>query len=617
MRMYGWMGKILRINLTNGKITREPIEAELCHQYIGGKGFAIKYLYDEIKTSIAPLGVKNKIIFAAGPACGTLVPASQRWTVSAKSPLTGFIGDANCGGSFGAGLKYAGYDMVIVEGKSERPLYLLIDGDNVQLRDAAPLWGKTTTETERVIKRETGDPDMHIASIGIAGDNLVRFAAINNDNRTAGRTGMGAVMGSKGLKAVAARGTKGVKVADPEGVERLSREIYVNWRKNEKQLKALQTYGAGVDVGKIYNRFGMIQARNYREGVFEPYDTVAERLKDEFWLKPRSCFSCPVACGHVYIVSKGPYAGTFGDGLYGSSIWYTSRFANPDPELMCKLTALSDQYGIDEADLSGVISWLMECYDEGIITAQDLDGIKMEWGNADAILEVTKKIVHRSGVGDLLAEGAKKASEVIGRGSEKYVMHVKGMYLDSRDPRGSKSWGFGFAVGSRGADHCRHLVPDLAEGDIRFEEKGKGKIHKWYEDLRAFQNALEICQFACAPMDYDWTGALARMYTAVTGNRMGADEVLSVGERITNLDRAFNIREGLTRKDDSLPERFLKEPLTAGQSKGHVVDLDLMLDEYYEARGWDKASGFPSRKKLEQLGLDGAADDLETKGKLA
>jgi len=465
---------------------------------------------------------------------------------------------------------------------------LLIDGDSIQLRDAARLRGKTTTETERVIKRETGDPDMHIASIGTAGDNLVRFAAINNDNRTAGRTGMGAVMGSKGLKAIAARGAKGVKVADPDGVERLSREMYVNWRKNEKQLKALQTYGAGVDVGKIYNRFGMIPARNYREGVFEPYDTVAERLKDEFWLKPRSCFSCPVACGHVYIVSKGPYAGTFGDGLYGSSIWYTSRLANPDPELMCKLTALSDQYGI-----------------------------KMEWGNADAILEVTKKIVHRSGVGDILAEGAKKASEVIGRGSEKYVMHVKGMYLDSRDPRGSKIWGFGFAVGSRGADHCRHLVPDLAEGDTRLEEKGKGKLHKWYEDLRAFQNTLEICQFACAPMDYDWTGALARMYTAVTGNSMSADEVLSVGERITNLDRAFNIREGLTRKDDSLPERFLKEPLTAGQSKGHVVDLDLMLDEYYGARGWDKASGFPSRKKLEQLGLDGAADDLETLGKLA
>jgi len=616
MKMYGWMGKILRIDLTNGDITKEPLEEELTKKYVGGKGFTIKYLYDELDSGIDPLGTENKIIFAAGPACGTPVPASQRWTVSAKSPLTGFIGDANCGGSFGTGLKYAGYDMVIIEGKSERPLYLLIEDENVQLRDAAHLWGKTTTETERIIKRETGDPDMHIASTGTAGDNLVRFAAINNDNRTAGRTGMGAVMGSKGLKAVAAGGGKGVTVASPEGVEKVCREMFLIWRKNEKRLKALQDYGAGVDVGRIYNRFGMIQTRNYQEGVFEPYDAVAEQLKEELWLKPRSCFSCPVACGHVYIISKGPYRGTFGDGLYGSSIWYTSRFANPDAELMCKLTALSDQYGIDEADLSGVISWLMECYDLGIITAGDLDGIKMEWGNAEAILEVTEKIAHRKGIGDILAEGAKKASEVIGRGSEKYVMHVKGMYLDSRDPRGSKSWGFGYAVGSRGPDHCRHLVPDLAKGDDRFEERGKGKLHKWYEDLRAFQNTLEICQFVCDPRDYDWTGALAGMYTVVTGVDMSSDDVLSVGERITNLDRAFNIREGLTRKDDSLPERFLKEPLTEGSSKGHVVDLDLMLDEYYGARGWDKTSGFPKRQRLEQLGLNEVADELESMGKL-
>ena len=617
MRMYGWTDTTLRVNLSNGEITKEPLEAGLTHHYVGGKGFAIKYLYDELKPGIDPLGTENKMIFAVGPACGTLMPANQRWTVSAKSPITGYIGDANCGGSFGIGLKYAGCDMLIIEGKSERPLYLLIDGDKIHLRDAAHLWGKTTTETERIIKRETGDPDIHIASIGTAGDNLVRFACINNDNRTAGRTGMGAVMGSKGLKAVAARGAKGVRVADPEGVEKVSREMHANWRNNNKRLKALHEYGAGVHSGKIYNRLGINQVKNFSQGVFEPYDAVAEKLKDELWLKPRSCFSCPVACGHVYILSEGPYKGTFGDGLYGSSIWYTSRFANPDAELMCKLTALSDQYGMDEADLSGVISWLMECYDLGIITAEDLDGIKMEWGNADAILAVTEKIAHREGVGDLLAEGAKKASEVVGRDSEKYVMHVKGMYLDSRDPRGSKSWGFGYAVGSRGPDHCRHLVPDLAQGDDRFIEKGRGKLHKWYEDLRAFQNTLEICQFVCDPRDYDWTGALAEMFSSVTGVALSADDVLSVGERITNLDRAFNVREGLTRKDDCLPERFLKEPLTDGQSRGHVVDLDIMLDEYYEARGWDKTSGFPTRKRMDQLGLHGAADELQSLNRLA
>ncbi|MFC1885473.1 aldehyde ferredoxin oxidoreductase family protein [Thermodesulfobacteriota bacterium] len=614
--MNGWMGKILRVNLTTGGTTNEPLDYGLARKYVGGKGFSIKVLYDELDPGIDPLGTENKLIFSAGPACGTIIPASQRWTVSAKSPLTGFIGDANCGGSFGAGLKYAGYDMVIVEGKSERPVYLFINSREVQIRDASHIWGRTTTETERIIKKEIGDPDIHIASIGTAGDNQVRFAAINNDNRTAGRTGMGAVMGSKGLKAIAAGGDKGVRVADPGGVEKVSREMYVNWQKNTEKLKALQEYSAGVDVGRIYNRLGIIPTKNYREGLFEPYNAVSERLKDELWLKPRACFSCPVACGHMYIVTKGPYKGTFGDGLYGSSIWYTSRFANPDAELMCKLTALSDQYGMDEADLSGVIGWLMECYDLGIITAADLDGIKMEWGNAEAILKITEKIAHREGVGALLAEGAKKASEVIGRGSEKYVMHVKGMYLDSRDPRGSKSWGFGYAVGSRGPDHCRHLVPDLADGEARFEEEGRGKKHKWYEDLRAFQNTLEICQFICDPRDYDWTGAMAEMFRNVTGEDMKPEEVLTVGERITNLDRAFNVREGLTRKDDSLPDRFLKESLPEGESKGHVVNLDLMLDEYYEARGWDRETGFPSKNKMKSLGLDEAANELESMGKL-
>ena len=614
--MFGWMGRALRVNLTNRNISREPLDEGFARKYVGGRGFNIAHLYDALKPGTDPLGPENRLVFAPGPTCGTLIPGSQRWTVSAKSPLTGFIGDANCGGSFGVGLKYAGYDMVIIEGKSERPLYLLIDGDNVQLRDAAHLWGRTTVETERAIKLEVGDPDLHIATTGTAGDNLVKYATINSDNRTAGRTGMGAVMGSKKLKAVAARGSKGVKVARPQAVEKITREMYGNWRQMTQRLKSLREYGAGVDSGKAYSRFGIIPTRNYRAGLFEAYDAVADRLRDEFWLRPRSCFSCPVACGHVYIVPRGPYAGTFGDGLYGSAIWYTARLGNPDAEFMCKLTALSDQWGIDEGNLSGVLSWLMECYEEEIINADDLGGIRMEWGNPQAILAITEMIVHRKGIGDLLAEGALRASRVIGRGSEKYVMHVKGMDLDSRDPRGSKSWGFGYAVSSRGADHCRHLVPDLGKGFDRLAEEGVGKIYKWYEDVRAFQHALEICLFVCEPRDVDWTAMLAEMCTAVTGVEMGAGEVLATGERINNLERAFNIREGLTRRDDTLPERFLKEPMPEGPSKGHVVNLDLMLDEYYEARGWDKASGFPRRERLEKLGLKAVADELANLGKI-
>ena len=630
--MYGWTGNILRVNLTNGEITKEPLEEDMAHKYIGGRGFTISRLYDELKPGIDPLGAENKVIFAPGPACGTPVIGSQRWTVGAKSPITGLIGDANCGGGFGAGLKYAGYDMVIIEGKSERPLYLLINGDDVQLRDATYLWGKTTVETERAIKREAGSRDIHVASIGNAGENLVKYAAVLNDNRAAGRTGMGTVMGSKKLKAVAAGGSKGVKVASPEDLEKITSEIYQTWREPGK-LKSYREMGLGVHAAIVYNDLGNLPTRNFQEGVFEPAYSVPGRMIEDFWLKPKSCFSCPVACGHMYIVSKGPYTGTFGEGLYGPGYWFTSKIGVTDVEFMCRLTALSDRYGIDQAELSGVISWLMECYQRGILTADELDGIKMEWGNTEAVMKMTEMIVHRRGVGDLLAEGAKKASEVIGKGSEKYVMHVKGTAIDARDPRGSKGWALGYAVGSRGPDHCRHQVPDMVaagfleanwmatefpwfKGLDRLSEEGKGKTHKWFEDVRAFQQALEVCQRSFESEDVVWTKILAEMYTAVTGGDISASEVLTTGERITNLERAFNIREGLTRKDDTLPDRFLKEPMPEGPSKGQVVNLDLMLDEYYEARGWDKDSGFPTRQTLEQLGLKAVADELESLGKL-
>jgi len=615
--MNGWMGRVLRVDLTSQTIQEEPLREDLALAYVGGRGLSIGYLHEALVPGIDALGPENDLVFAPGPSCGTLVPGSQRWTVGAKSPLTGFIGDSNCGGSFGVGLKYAGYDAVIIEGQSEHPVYLLIDGDVPILRDARHLWGKTTGETERCLRRELGDPDIHIATTGTAGDNLVKFATVYSDNRKAGRTGMGAVMGSKKLKAVAARGSEGVRVADSDAVERASERIRNIWRGNRQQLQTLREYGAGVHIGKVYNAFGIIPTRNYQEGVFPDYDALAERLKNDLWLKPRACFSCPVACGHVYVVPSGPYMGTHGDGLYGSSIWYSARLGNPDVELMCRLTTLSDQYGMDEANLSGVLGWLMECYELGLIKARDLDGVEMHWGKPESILKMTEMIAHRMGIGDILAEGARNAARTIGRGTEQYVMHVKGMDLDSRDPRGSKSWALGFAVGSRGADHCRHVVNDFSEGFDRVEERGKGTLHKCNEDLRAFQHALEICLFVCDPAGVDWAELLAETYTAVTGINIDAEGVATVGERIVNLERAFNLREGLTRNDDNLPARFLKEPMVNGPSQGQTVNLDLMVEEYYGARGWDRATGFPKRQKLEELGLQRVADELDRLGRLS
>jgi len=630
--MYGWTGNILRVNLTNGEITKESLNLEMARKFIGGRGLNLKYLYDEVKPGIDPLGPDNKLIFGAGPACGTLVPSSQRWNVTAKSPMTGFIGDAGCGGSFGIGLKYAGYDMVIIEGKSEKPLYLWIDDDDVQLRDASFLFGKKTTETVRAIKRDVGDPDAHIACIGTAGDNVVRFANIMSDNRTAGKTGMGAVMGSKKLKAIAARGTRGVRVADIEKVEKVSKLVQEAWRNDVSGLKAHREVGSGVEGSIHYQTHGILPTRNYREGVFEGYSAIHGHKIAEYWLRPKACFSCPVACSHMYIVNEGPYAGTFGEALYGSGYWYGGRWGNSDLGLIFKLSALSDQYGVDEAEVSSVIGWLMECYELGIITAEDLGGIKMEWGNVEAIKQIFEMIVHRRGIGDLLAEGPRRASEVIGKGSGEYVMDVKGLAIDSRDPRGSKGWALGYAVSSRGAEHCRTFVPDWKgprysvpawlqeevkgfKGLDRLADEGKGAFVKFYEDMRAFQHSLQVCIFAFKTGNTPWTQSLAEAYSGITGHDISGRDVMTIGERIINLERAYNIREGLTRKDDSLPKRFLKEPLTEGETKGVVVNLGLMLDEYYKALGWDNETGFPTRQKLEQLGLQEVADELSSMGK--
>jgi len=441
-------------------------------------------------------------------------------------------------------------------------------------------------------------------------------------------------MGSKGLKAVAARGHKGVKVPDKDKVEAICTQIYDNWRANEAGLKTLRLYGSGVEASVVYDKIGIASTKNFSEGSYEKAIDVANSLRDELWLKPRGGISCNVACSHVYIVGSGPYKGTFGEGLYGPALYYTCRIGCSDPDFMCKLAALSDQYGIDEADMTGVIGWLMECYEKGIFTSKDLEGLKMEWGNKESAMAVMELTTHRRGIGDIFAEGAKKASEILGKGSEKYVMHVKGISLDSRDPRGSKGWGFGYAVGSRGADHCRHVVPDMMTGRSpemswlkeefdwwkgldRFSEEDKGKLHRWFEDARAFQHALEVCLFTFESKDVVWTQVLAEMFTAVTGLDMNAAEVLATGERITNLERAFNVREGLTRKDDTLPERFLKEPMKEGGSAGVLVDLDAMLDEYYATRGWDLHTGFPTKRKLEELGLAEVANELAGMGKVA
>lgn len=632
--MAGWMGAILRIDLNAKKARTETFDLALGEQYPGGRALNGKILWDEVPGGTDALGKDNKLIISGGPLNGTLVPGSQRFTISAKSPLTGFLGDSNCGSAFGAELKYAGYDAIVLEGESTKPCYLFIDGDKVEIRDAAGIWGKTVGETERAVRREVSDAEVPVLCIGPAGEKLVRFACVIGDlGRAAGRTGMGAVLGSKKVKAIAVRGHKGVGIANASSLISAVRELHDVWRGDVAAFEA-RTKDRPAGGLLRYNKFGLLPTRNFR-GLEYDAQNVASGLAAHL-VKPKACFSCPVPCDHVYYVSKGPFSGTLQGGLELSQLGhYGPEVGVLDPEDILAASALSDELGVDVMEMSGIIAYVMECFEKGVLTSDDLSGLKPRWGDADAILQLIEMTSRRQGVGDLFAEGLRRTSQSIGKGSEKFAMHGKGLALTMRDVRGSKAWALGFAVSSRGADHCRNNPPDTDAGpwwdcaldsalrgyqkaaDIRSEE-GKPRIIKWYEEMRAVENCMEICHSTLkTKRNTSMITMAARLYNAVTGLTVSDKELLALGERIVNLERAFNLREGLTDADDTLPERFLVEPMPNGPAKGQVVDLRPMVEEYYGLREWDRRSGLPTRDKLKRLGLEPVADELESMGKLA
>jgi len=633
----GYTGVILRVNLSQQKITKERLNKDLTDSFIGGRGLNLKYLFDEIEPGIDPLGPDNKIIFGTGPCNGTLVPGSQRFTVTTKSPLTGFIGDSNSGGDLGAELKYAGYDMIIIEGQSQKPVYLWINDENVELREAGHLWGKTVFETRRIIESEINEPKACTASIGPGGENLVKFANIIADlGRGVGRTGIGAVMGSKKLKSVVVRGTNGVRIANPVVHKRVAKQNLEAWRKDTEAHHNFATYGP-TRGWLAYDRLGMFNTRNFQSSTFDR-NLFKDLHDNKYFVKQKACISCPLGCSHSFVIKGGPYVETYGEAIELSQLGdFGVRVGNRDIEVALKASTLCDEYGMDIFDMSAIIAFAMECYEKEILAENDLDGLKLEWGDAQAILALIEMTTHRRGAGDIFADGLKGASETIGKGSERYAMHAKGQALVMREPRASKGWAaLGYAVSSRGACHVRANPPEGQPAESAmwpapmrevlrkyenavnpYSEEGKAEIVKWYEDLRAFQNSMEICHFSYYPFTDSLTEIMVEFVNSVTGQNITGGEALRIGERIINLERAFNLREGLSREDDSLPERMLKEPLPDGPAKGQVVNLEPMVSDYYELRGWDRDSGVPTREKLSELGLDDVADDLEKIGKLA
>jgi len=616
----GWAGKILRVDLSRKRIREAPVEGEIDFiKYLGGRGFTSRILFDEVTREIDPYDPDNRLIFAAGPLTGTIVPASCRWTVAAKSPLTGILGDGNAGGFFGSSLKWAGYDMIIIHGKSRKPVYLFIEDGKAEIKDAEELWGEDTWTTDSRIKEDVGDPEVKVACIGPAGENLVRYAKVRSDERSAGRCGIGAVMGSKKLKAVAVRGTGLVPISNPQRLRKVVEEV----ERTMLSIKQLSNFTASGTLATVHEeqKRGILTTRNFLQGRFEGMRSMSGGVfHRDYFVKRRSCFGCPISCDRLFVVADGPFKGSFAAGLEaGTLMSLGSACGNANAASLVRAHELADKLGICVISLGLTISFAMECYQNRLITKEDTDGIDLSWGNYDAILDLTFKIARREGFGDLLAEGSMRAARRIGKGAEDYAMTVKGMEVCPLDPRGAQGWGLAYAVAARGGDHMRGepgvefdptSLPERTVKKLfgttkvldRFTAKWKGLAVKWYEDMYAIEDSLGICRFAFEG-EMRTSNLILSMFEAATGLKIGKGQFEMVGERINNLERLYNAREGISRKDDRLPKRFTEESLTSGASKRHTVDLEPMLDEYYDSRKWDRRTGLPSKLKLEELDL--------------
>ena len=616
----GYMGAILRVNLTTSTVTREELTDDLKRQFIGGRGFGVKMLFDGLEPGIDPLSAGNKLIFQCGPLAGTGAQSCSRWIVTTKSPLTGGYFRSCAGGPFGAEVKAAGYDALIVEGKAPAPVYIWIDDGRVEIRSAAHLSGKLTHETAGAIRAELGDNRIKAAVIGPAGEKLVRFSAIVDERRTASRGGVGAVMGSKNLKAVAVRGTKHPDIADRGALMAVVKK-QMERVKTDSRLQGFRRLGTAAAVG-FCHELGIYPVRNFQRGVMPEVNGNLTAAKfDELFQRDAYCKSCPIHCGGIYKVPPGPFSGEPCEGPEYETLYaFGGEIGNADPALVLEANRLCDDYGVDTMTAGATIGFAMECYEKGILTKNDLDGIELAWGAQAAIMAILRKMVLREGAGDWLAEGSRLAAQKIGLGAERYAIQVKGLELAGYDPRGLKGLGLNYATAALGASHCVGQCPQELMGtgpNDRFAFAGKGAMCMMNQDkVAAFETGI-VCIF---PMQFhliDFPG-LAAMLQAATGIAEFGDEnyLKLVGERIWNMERAFNCREGFTRADDRLPERFLRESHTEGPLAGQVSELEPMLDEYYDVRGWDRATGRPTRATLERLGLTSAADELARHGML-
>jgi aldehyde:ferredoxin oxidoreductase len=607
--LYGYAGKILHVDLTTGKTYTEPLNEDYAKNYIGGIGLGMRLWLDNSKAGVDPFSPENPLVLATGPTSGTVWPTGGNGhAFVTKSPQSYGIGESKSHGSFGTELKRAGYDAVIFHGKAEKPVYVWIDDDSVQILDASHLWGKSPAETEDMIKEELGDYYIRVAAIGPAGEKLVRIACIINEKtRAAGRCGMGAVMGSKNLKAIAVRGTHDVTVAKPDEFLEFVKEFHE--RMKGPATKKYRTLGTPENV-LVHNALHCMPTRNYNNAHFEAAEKVSgEYLNERYVAKIIGCSSCAMRCEHICVVTEGPYKGAMARVEY-EPLWALGPYCGIDRlDAVIKGSELCNYYGMDSISAGVIVGFAMDCFENGILTAKDMDGIEARFGNHGALVKLLEKIGKREGIGDVLAEGVKFAAEKIGKGAEKLALHIKGVEVTGYDLRCLKTAALGFAVSFRGADHNRHgaYAFDVKGKFNRLKyEKGRAKAVKDIEDVYTIIDSLIICKFSRGTY-YKEFEDLAKLYTLVTGWETTPEEMRLKGERINNLARVINVREGLGRKDDHLPYKVMNAPIPdEGPSKGAYVtqeELELMLDDYYETRGWTR-DGVPSPEKLKALGMD-------------
>lgn len=608
--MNGWTGTVLRINLTAGEISKEPLNEEWAKEYVGGRGLGARYLYEGMDPTVDPLSPENMLIFATGPLTGTPVPCGARYMVVTKGALTNAITTSNSGGHWGPELKFAGYDMVILEGKSPKPVYLYIYNDQVELRDADSLWGKGVFDTEDELREATGQPGLRVAAIGQAGEKLVKFACIMNDkHRAAGRSGVGAVMGSKNLKAIAVRGTGGVKIAKPKEF------MQAVWKMREdmqdhpgrKQFGELGT-AATIDMTQA---MGGLPTRNFLQGQFEEYENLnGNTIKETRLVANKACFACTIACGRVtqleehadkYMVNMHPRNWKIaGEGPEYENAWALGADCGVgDLDAVLKANWLCNDLGMDPISMGATLAAAMELYEEGVVTDEHVE-MPLNFGNGAALVRMVEATGHREGFGDELAEGSKLMGEKFKR--PEVFMGSKGQEFPAYDPRGFQGMGVAYATCNRGGCHLRAWTPG-PETDGTFdphETEGKGEWVANEQNKTTAHDNTGLCLFiggSGGPME-----SFVPCAAAATGVDYTYDDFVKIGERTWNIERLWNLKAGLTKEDDTIPKRLLKEAHKAGPSKGVVVRLEQMLPAYYQERGWDEY-GVPTQDKLIELGL--------------